>query len=104
MREEAEIAAALTQLRERVTNGARARSSGPSPRQEAELYWPVNVERPAGPRSLRGLALAAPKGLVRRLLRWYVEPALADERRFNEAVLRALDELEERLRRLERGG
>ena len=101
MSEEAEIAAALAQLREQVTGGAEARSNGPSARQEAELYWPVNAERPSGT-GLRAIALAPPKGLLRRLARWYVEPALADQRRFNAAVLRVLDELEDRLRRLER--
>ena len=101
MNEEAEIAAALAQLREQVTGGAEARSSGPSGRQEAELYWPVNAERPLGT-GLRAIVLAPSKWLARRLARWYVEPALADQRHFNAAVLRTLDELEERLHRLER--
>ena len=103
MSEHAEIAATLAQLREQVTAGAAPSSQGPSARQEAELYWPVNAVRPDRP-GWRGALLAPPKLVAQRLARWYVEPALADQRRFNAAVLRALDELEERLRRLERDG
>jgi hypothetical protein len=67
-------------------------------RDEAERFWPVTAERerlarPGLPGRLRALALAPAKAALRPLLRWYVEPALADQRRFNAAVLRMLDEL-----------
>jgi hypothetical protein len=60
--------------------------------------WPVSAERPflesPGSRGrVRGLALRLPKSVLRRLMRWYVEPPFADQRRFNAAVLRLLDEL-----------
>ena len=41
------------------------------------------------------------KLLLRRLMRWYVEPALADQRAFNDAVLKLIDDLDERISRLE---
>jgi O-antigen chain-terminating methyltransferase len=86
----------------------------------AERFWAVTAEREAG---------GGPKGLVKRflrkLMRWYVEPLAADQRIFNDSVLKLLDalsergdqasaareraerlvrELEERLARLERRG
>jgi hypothetical protein len=41
------------------------------------------------------------KGILRRLMRWYVEPAFADQRAFNDAVLKLVDDLDERISRLE---
>jgi hypothetical protein len=60
--------------------------------------WPVSAERPflespALRGKARGLVLRLPKSALRRLMRWYVEPPFADQRRFNAAVLRLLDEL-----------
>ncbi len=77
-------------------------------RDEAERFWPVSAERetlarPGGRGRLRALLVAPTKAMLRPLLRWYVEPALADQRRFNAAVLRILDELERELRRSRRG-
>ena len=67
-----------------------------SVRDQAERLWPVSAERPlvgkAGPVKL----------LLRRLMRWYVEPAMADQRAFNNAVLKLIDDLDERIARLER--
>ena len=34
-------------------------------------------------------------------MRWYVEPAFADQRAFNDAVLKLIDDLDERIQRLE---
>ena len=41
------------------------------------------------------------KSVLRRLMRWYVEPAFADQRAFNDAVLKLIDDLDERITRLE---
>ena len=41
------------------------------------------------------------KLVLRRLMRWYVEPAFADQRAFNNAVLKLIDDLDERMSRLE---
>jgi 2-polyprenyl-3-methyl-5-hydroxy-6-metoxy-1,4-benzoquinol methylase len=46
---------------------------------------------------VRGLLLVPVKSVLRRLMRWYVEPALAQQRDFNASVLKALDELSERI-------
>jgi hypothetical protein len=67
-----------------------------SVRDQAERLWPVSAERPIVG---RGGPL---KGPLRRLMRWYVEPAMADQRAFNDAVLKLIDDLDERIQRLER--
>jgi O-antigen chain-terminating methyltransferase len=88
--------------------------------------WPVSAERLLQRRpGLKGAIAYPVKRLLRPLLRWYVEPLAAEQRAFNDAVLklvddlyeaadraragdessrRALVELEERLRRVERRG
>jgi SAM-dependent methyltransferase len=62
-----------------------------SVRALAERFWPVTAERDAG---------GGPKGVVKRvlrkLMRWYVEPMAADQRVFNNAVLKLVDALSER--------
>jgi hypothetical protein len=101
-----EIAAILARLKDEVYGRPASRGQGdpadPSvAREEAERMWPVSADRPflepPGARGrARGVALRFPKSLLRRLMRWYVEPAFADQRRFNAAVLRLLDELSAR--------
>ena len=98
-----EVAAIFARLKEEVYG--RPRSAGdsdlPAPsvaREEAERLWPVSADRPfleaPGPWGrMRSLAVWPGKAVLRRLMRWYVEPPLADQRRFNAAVLRLLDEL-----------
>jgi hypothetical protein len=67
-----------------------------SVRDQAERLWPISAERPI-------VGKAGPlKSFLRRLMRWYVEPALADQRAFNDAVLKLIDDLDERVKRLER--
>jgi O-antigen chain-terminating methyltransferase len=73
----------------------------PSRRREAEALWAVSAERPFLSRPgawgrARGLALRPAKRILRKLMRWYVEPLAADQRRFNAAVLRLADALSER--------
>src|SRR5439155_11165651 len=70
-------------------------------REEAERLWAVSAERPFLYRAgalgrLRGLALVPVKTVVRKLMRWYVEPLAVDQRRFNAAVLKLVDALSER--------
>src|SRR5205814_9648431 len=86
----------------------------------AERFWPVTAEREAGG-GPKGLA----KRILRKLMRWYIEPLAADQRVYNSAVLKhgdarsersdtaaasnerarqLLRELEERLTRVERRG
>ena len=64
-------------------------------RDQAERLWPISAERPI-------VGKVGPlKAFLRRLMRWYVEPAFADQRAFNDAVLKLIDDLDERIQRLE---
>src|SRR5437764_7050588 len=108
------------ELRRGVPAGDARGAEFASVRALAERFWPVTAERDAG---------GGPKGLVKRflrkLMRWYVEPLAADQRVFNDSVLKLVDalsaradeqagageraqsllrELEERLVRVERRG
>ena len=78
------------ELRRGAGSGGGAESEFAATRALAERFWPVTAEREAG---------GGPKGLVKRvlrkLMRWYVEPIAVQQREFNAAVLRALDELTE---------
>jgi hypothetical protein len=75
-------------------------------RRELESLWAVTAERPNLNRPgrwgrARGRLLAAPKAVLRRLMRWYVEPLAIDQRAFNSGVLRLADELAAHVARLE---
>lgn len=88
-----------------------------STRREAEELWAVTSDRaflskPGSWGRLRGALLTPFKLVLKKLMRWYVEPAFSDQRTFNAAVLRVVDEahaqtsaaiaqLEERVTRLE---
>jgi O-antigen chain-terminating methyltransferase len=69
-------------------------------RQMAERFRAVSAERPFQPRTG---PLAAPatftKKVLRKLMRWYVEPLAAEQRNFNDAILRLVDALNEELDR-----
>jgi hypothetical protein len=99
--ERTDVAALFARLQEEIrAAGPRGETATPaqvrlSVRDQAERLWAVSAERPL-------VGKAGPVKLVlRRLLRWYVEPALADQRAFNDAVLKLLDDLDERISRLE---
>ncbi|HYZ79332.1 MAG TPA: class I SAM-dependent methyltransferase [Gaiellaceae bacterium] len=63
-------------------------------RSVAERWWPVTAERPLDRRpGLRGALLYPVKKVLRRLMRFYVEPFAADQRAFNDAALKLVDEL-----------
>jgi hypothetical protein len=79
-------------------SGEEASENFSRAREEAERMWPVTADRPylAAPGlrgQIRGLLLRPVKGVLRRLMRWYVEPPWIEQRRFNAAVLRLLDDL-----------
>jgi O-antigen chain-terminating methyltransferase len=110
--DEAEVEAVFERLRAELSGGAAGparrhdgprRPTGPAlARSEAERFWAVTADRPflykpgAWGRA-RGLVLAPLKAVLRKLMRWYVEPAFAQQRDFNSRVLRAIDELSERI-------
>jgi SAM-dependent methyltransferase len=93
--EEIDVAALFERLRDELRRGTAdgdARGAEfASSRALAERFWPVTAEREAG---------GGPKGFVKRLLRkfmrWYVEPLAADQRVFNNSVLKLIDALSER--------
>jgi SAM-dependent methyltransferase len=87
-------------------SGARDSRDGatraPAARAEAERLAGVTADRPylykpglAG--RVRGIVLVPVKFVLRRLMRWYVEPVAADQRTFNYSVLRLHDALSERI-------
>ena len=99
--EKVDIAALFARLKEEVrAAGPRSADITPaqvrlSARDQAERLWAVSAERPI-------VGKGGPvKRLLRRLMRWYVEPAFADQRAFNDAVLKLVDDLDERIARLE---
>jgi hypothetical protein len=109
-RSEGEIAAIFTRLKDEVRSGspvpvskgraAVARPPLPS-RSRAERAWAVTAERPFEHRPtrsgrVRGYVFAPIKRVLRKLMRWYVEPVAAHQRTFNSAALSLIDELAER--------
>ena len=99
--ERADVAAIFERLKEEV-RAAWPRAGDVTPaqvrlstRDQAERLWAISAERPivgkGGPLKL----------FLRRFMRWYVEPALADQRAFNDALLKLIDDIDERISRLE---
>ncbi|HEY5659817.1 MAG TPA: methyltransferase domain-containing protein [Gaiellaceae bacterium] len=90
-----DVADLFEQLREELRRGAGAGGGAESEfaatRALAERFWPVTAEREAD---------GGPKGLVKRILRklmrWYVEPLAADQRVYNSSLLKLVDALSER--------
>jgi O-antigen chain-terminating methyltransferase len=129
--EEVDVEALFAQLKHEVRQvgsalGGEAGGRRLAARAQAERMWPVSAERPLERRpGPKGILLRPVKVVLRRLMRWYVEPLAAEQRAFNDAVLklvddlyeesdrsaaaveavrRTLDELDERLLRAERRG
>jgi hypothetical protein len=71
-------------------------------RAEAERLWPVSADRSLRLRpGIRGGLGTPVKAVLRKLMRWYVEPLAYDQRSFNAAALRLVDDLQEQVNRLE---
>ena len=110
--DDVDVAALLEQLRQEVRRSGAApgeRGGGDDPsgersaaRSEAERLWPVSADRSLRLRpGVRGGLGTPVKAVLRRLMRWYVEPVAYDQRSFNAAALRLIDDLEERVAQLE---
>jgi hypothetical protein len=104
--ERVEVAELLAQLREEVRRSGGDHGTGESDRlaarAEAERLWPVSADRGLRLRpGWRGGIGTPVKRVLRKLMRWYVEPLAYDQRAFNAAVLRLIDDLEARIERLE---
>ena len=103
-----DVAALFEALREEVRRSG-ADPAGPADpadrhaaRDEAERLWPVSAERPLRLRpGVRGGIGTPVKGVLRRLMRWYVEPLAYDQRSFNAAALRLIDDLQRQVDRLQ---
>jgi hypothetical protein len=118
---EVEIAAIFARLQDEVRGSpqaAGAPASGPAAsraplpaRAQAERGWAVTAERPfehmpTRRGRVRGYVLAPVKRVLRKLMRWYVEPLAGHQRTFNRSILTLVDELtartDEDVMRLER--
>jgi hypothetical protein len=100
--EPTDVAALFARLKEEIhAAGPRGDAVPPaqvrlSVRDQAERLWPISAERPI-------VGKGGPlKSVLRRLMRWYVEPAFAEQRIVNDALLRLVDELSRRVDELER--
>src|SRR3954468_3382031 len=98
---ELDVAEVFERLKQEVRGSGPRLSDDPartqvrlSVRDQAERLWPVSAERPL-------VGKGGPvKSVLRRLMRWYVEPLAADQRAFNDAALKLIDDLSERVDRL----
>jgi hypothetical protein len=71
-------------------------------RAEAERLWPVSADRSLRLRpGVRGGLGTPVKAVLRKLQRWYVEPLAYDQRSFNAATLRLVDDLQQQVDRLQ---
>ena len=71
-------------------------------RAEAERLWPVSADRSLRLRpGMRGGLGTPAKAVLRKLMRWYVEPLAYDQRSFNAASLRLIDDLQEQVDHLQ---
>jgi hypothetical protein len=90
-----DVADLFERLREELRRGAGSGGGSGSEfaatRALAERFWPVTAEREAG-RGPKGLL----KRMLRKLMRWYVEPLAADQRVYNSSLLKLVDALSER--------
>jgi len=105
---EPDLAALFEQLKQEVRrSGAAPGVAGKADdrsaaRAEAERLWPVSADRNLRLRpGVRGGVGTPAKAVLRKLMRWYVEPVAYDQRSFNAAALRLIDDLEGRVARLE---
>jgi hypothetical protein len=105
---EPDVAALFEQLKQEVrrSGAAPGQSSGGDDRNaaraEAERLWPVSADRSLRLRpGVRGGVGTPVKAVLRKLMRWYVEPVAYDQRSFNAAALRLIDDLEARVAQLE---
>jgi hypothetical protein len=106
---DAEVSRVFARLRSEIearpaTGELPIQRSGEPPRlawrETAERFASVTGDlpymyRPGRFGRARGLLLVPVKFVLRKLMRWYVEPIAVHQREFNAAVLRALDELTE---------
>jgi hypothetical protein len=90
----------VARLKEAVDRDARDVAST---RGLAERFWPVSADKPLVRRAgAKGWVAFRAKRVLRKVMRWYVEPAFAEQRIVNDALLRLVDDLARRIDELER--
>ncbi len=94
--------ALVERLREELAGGGDGADAGRgrllAARHRAERVWAVTSDRPLERRpGPRGWIAYPVKRLLRPFLRWYVEPLAAEQRMFNDSILKVLDGLSEQL-------
>ena len=101
-----DLDALIRQLEAELRRGGRRGAAAGSSmwldaRATADRTWRVSADRPAAGRGGKVGALQRPvKAVVRKLTRWYVEPVFADQRGYNDAMLKLVDELAAEVDRL----
>ena len=107
--ESAGISVDVEELFERLKEEVRRSGSDPgaalgtederrAARAEAERLWPVSADRTLRLRAgVRGGLGTPVKAVLRKLMRWYVEPVAYDQRSFNAAALRLIDDLQQQV-------
>jgi hypothetical protein len=107
--EDVDLSALIAQLEDEVRRagprhlaGARASSVRVNARAAADRLARVTADRPLGGRAgVVGTLQKPVKLAVRKLARWYVEPVFADQRAYNDALLKLVDDLYDQIDRLE---
>jgi len=100
--EDVDVDALFARLQDEVRWGGSAPGEGDRSgrlawRNQADRAWAVSAERPIRRRpGARGFVAYGVKKALRPFLRWYVEPLAAEQRGYNDALLKLVDELSER--------
>jgi SAM-dependent methyltransferase len=95
-----DVNALVERLREELAGGANGKGRGQllAARHRAERLWAVSADRQVQRRpGLKGWVVYPLKLALRPFLRWYVEPLAAEQRMFNDTVLKIVDGLSEQL-------
>jgi len=95
----ADVDRVYEELKRAIDRESRDRAST---RGLAERFWPVSADKPLEHRpGAKGLLAFQIKRVLRKAMRWYVEPAFAEQRIVNDALLLLIDDLTRRIEELE---
>ena len=95
----ADVDRVYSELKRAIDRGSRDLAST---RGLAERFWPVSADKPLERRSgAKGWLAFQAKRVLRKAMRWYVEPAFAEQRIVNDALLLLVDDLTRRVDELE---
>jgi O-antigen chain-terminating methyltransferase len=99
-----DVEALFARLQDEVRRGGAPSANGDARlvwRNRAEQVWSVSAERPIRRRpGAKGYVAYGVKKALRPFLRWYVEPLAAEQRGYNDALLKLVDELSEQADRV----